>query len=116
MAREDAIQVLTDELGQAAVLRAKGHPHDADLIEGVVRRIRESTAFEYFNFMPESDAMLRTGMNLRQIRREYARLEPRGHAKKVGAIRYYRECMLEPRSNQSASYEAGRRAAAGGAR
>jgi hypothetical protein len=50
------------------------------------------------------------------MRRLYAELEPRGHAKRVGSTRYYRECMLEPRANLSAAREAGRRAAAGGAR
>lgn len=115
MAREDAIEVLGDERGQAAVLRANGHDHDAKIIERVCDRIYEA-AFEYFNFMSEPEAMLRTGKSERQLRRLYAELEPRGHVKKIGAMRYYREVMLEPRANLSAAREAGRRAAAGGSR
>lgn len=115
MPKEDPIEVLADERGQAAVLRAKGHEHDAKLIEDLCDRIH-AAAFEYFNFMPEAEAMLRTGKTERQIRRLFIELEARGHAKKVDGRRYYRECMLEPRPNLSAAHEAGRRAAAGGAR
>ena len=115
MAREDAIEVLADERGQAAVLRANGHEHDAKIIERVCDRFKEA-AHEYLNFMSEPEAMLRTGKSERQLRRLYAELEPRGHAKKIGATRYYREVMLEPRANLSAAREAGRRAAAGGSR
>jgi hypothetical protein len=115
MAREDAIEVLGDERGQAAVLRANGHDHDAKIIERICDRFAEA-AHEYLNFMSEPEAMLRTGKSERQLRRLYAELEPRGHAKRIGSTRYYREVMLEPRANLSAAREAGRRAAAGGAR
>jgi hypothetical protein len=115
MAKEDPIEVLADERGQAAVLRAKGHEHDARLIEQLCDRF-QAAAFPYLNFMSEPEAMLRTGKNERQMRKQYLELEPRGHAKKINGKRYYRECMLEPRPNLSAAHEAGRRAAAGGAR
>jgi hypothetical protein len=113
--KEDAVQVLADERGQAAVLRHNGHEHDAKLIERICDRLAAAID-EYVNFMSEPEAMLRTGKSERQLRRLYAELEPRGHAKKIGAMRYYREVMLEPRANLSAAREAGRRAAAGGAR
>jgi len=115
MAREDAIEVLGDERGQAAVLRANGHDHDAKIIERICDRFAEA-AHEYLNFLSEPEAMLRTGKSERQMRRLYAELEARGHAKRIGSTRYYREGMLEPRANLSAAREAGRRAAAGGAR
>ena len=115
MATEDAIEVLGDERGQAAVLRANGHDHDAKIIERICDRFAEA-AHEYLNFLSEGEAMLRTGKNERRLRHLYAELEPRGHAKRIGSTRYYRECMLEPRPNLSAAREAGRRAAAGGTR
>lgn len=115
MATEDLREVLADEVGQAAVLEHNGHEHDGRLIRRIVTRVSEA-AHEYLNFLNEPEAMLRTGKSERQMRRLYAELEPRGHAKKLGAMRYYRECMLEPRANLSAAREAGRRAAAGGDR
>lgn len=115
MAKEDVIEVLGDERGQAAVLEHNGHEHDARLIRRICDRFAEA-AHEYLNFMSEPEAMLRTGKNERQLRRLYTELESRGHAKKIGAMRYYREVMLEPRANLSAAREAGRRAAAGGSR
>lgn len=115
MAREDVIDALADERGQAAVLEHNGHEHDARLIRRICDRFAEA-AHEYIHFMSEAEAMLRTGDSERQLRRQYARLEPLGHAKKINGMRYYRECMLEPRANLSAAREAGRRAAAGGAR
>lgn len=115
MSREDPIEVLADERGQAAVLRSKGHGHDADLIEAICDRFA-AAAHPYLNFMSEPNAMLRTGNSDRQMRRLFAELEPRGDAKKIDGKRYYRECMLEPRPNLSAAREAGRRAAAGGDR
>lgn len=115
MAKEDVIEVLGDERGQAAVLEHNGHDHDARLIRRICDRFAEA-AHEYLNFMSEADGMLRTGKSERQMRRLYAELEPRGHAKRISGTRYYRECMLEPRANLSAAREAGRRAAAGGAR
>jgi hypothetical protein len=115
MEREDLRDVLADEVGQAAVLEHNGHDHDGRLIRRICDRV-SAAAHEYLNFMSEPEAMLRTGKSERQLRRLYAELEPRRHAKKIGAMRYYRECMLEPRANLSAAREAGRRAAAGGAR
>lgn len=112
---EDLIEVLADERGQAAVLEHNGYKHDAQLIRRVCDRIANA-AHEYVNFMSEASAMLRTAKSERQLRRIFAELEPRGHAKKVNGKRFYRECMLEPRANLSAAREAGRRAAAGGAR
>jgi hypothetical protein len=50
MAKEDPIEVLADERGQAAVLRAKGHEHDARLIEQLCDRF-QAAAFPYLNFM-----------------------------------------------------------------
>lgn len=113
--REDPIEVLADERGAAAVLRAKGYVHDAELIEKLCDRF-QAAAQRYLHFMSEPNAMLRTGNSERQMRRLFAELEPRGDAKKIDGKRYYRECMLPPRPNLSAAREAGRRAAAGGDR
>jgi AraC-like DNA-binding protein len=115
MAREDAIEVLGDERGMAAVLEHNGHDHDAKLIRRICDRFAEA-AHEYLNFMSEPEAQLRTGKSERQLRRLFVELEARGHAKRINGKRYFREVMLEPRANLSAAREAGRRAAAGGSR
>jgi hypothetical protein len=108
--KETLEEVLEDERRQAKVLADNGHENDANLIRRVCDRA-ESAAAEYVNFMSEPEAILRTGKSERQLRRLYAELEPRGHAKKIGAMRYYRECILEPRKDLSAARKAGRRAA-----
>lgn len=104
-------QVLADERGQAAVLRHNGHAHDADLIERVCDRV-SAAAEEYLRFLSEADARLRTNKSVDWLRSRFPEWMEQGHAKKIGAVRYYRMVVLPPRANLSAAREEGRRAGA----
>lgn len=107
---ESLAEVLEDERRQAAVLEHNGHMNDAKLIRRVCDRV-ESVAGGYLNFVSEPNAVIRTGKSVRQLRRLYAKLEPRGHGKKIGGVRFYLEMMLETIDPElSAAREAGVRA------
>ncbi len=93
--KESLEQVLEDERRQAQILEDNGHENDARLIRRVCDRV-ERVAGGYLNFVSEASAILRTGKSVRQLRRLYAKLEPRGQAKKIAGVRFYLEIMLEP--------------------
>ena len=112
--KETLEEVLEDERRQARVLADNGHENDAKLIERVCKRVA-AAADEYLNFMNETNASLRTGHSVVWLRARFPEMAARGQAKKVGAVRFYREMALEPRKDLGAARAAGRRAAEGSA-
>jgi hypothetical protein len=94
-------QVLADERGQAAVLRAKGHPHDAALLEALCDRVADA-AEDYIRFISESDARLRSGWSVDRLKGRFPQWEREGHAEKRGRERYYRQLVIPQRVNPSA--------------
>jgi hypothetical protein len=107
---ETLASVLEDERRQAQILEDNGHENDAKLIRRVCDRV-ELVAAGYLNFVNEGLAMLRTGKTVRQLRRLYAKLEPRGQAKKIAGVRFYLEVMLDPVDRDVlAAREAGQKA------
>ena len=101
-------QVLADERGQAAVLRANGHAHDAKLIERVCDRVADSLR-EYLTWLSEPDARLRSGRTVEWLRGRFAEWAGEGMAELRNGRRYYRAVIVPQRAHASAAYEAGYR-------
>lgn len=107
---ESLEDVIADERGQAAVLRHNGHSRDAEQIERVCNRV-SAAAEEYMRFISEAQATSRTNKSVDWLRSRFPEWLAQGHAKKIGAGRYYRMVVLPVRANVSAAREEGRRAA-----
>lgn len=102
-------QVLADERGAAQVLRAKGDPRGADLIDGVVDRVR-AAAEDFVTWLSEGDARLRSGRSMSWLRGRFAEWAESGHARMSAKNqREYRQVVVPRRANVSAAREAGRR-------
>lgn len=102
--------VIADERGQAAVLRMKGHAHDAELVERLCDRIA-AAAVDHVTWISEADATMRSGNTSSYLRARYPELEAAGLAKLIGRKRYYRKCAIPQRRHEENAREAGRRAA-----
>lgn len=104
---EDLAQVLADARGEAAVLRRRGHSHEADAIEDLCDRVARA-AEDFLKFVPESDALLR-GCTRAYLRRNFPGWEADGNARKVNGRREYRSVMLPRAVPASVAREAGLR-------
>lgn len=100
-------QVLADERGDAAVLRARGHAHDAELIESVCNKVA-AAARDYLTMLPEADARLWSGKSTEWLRARFPEWAALGHAELRGRVRYYRAIVLPRRARVVAAREAGR--------
>jgi hypothetical protein len=94
--RETLKEVLEDELRQAEVLKHNDHDHDAKLIKRICKRVSDATE-DYLTFLNEPEAVLRTGRTVEFLRARFGGWERRGHAKRVGRVRSYREIILDSR-------------------
>jgi hypothetical protein len=101
-------QVLADERGQAAVLRANGHGLEARIIERVCDSVSESLR-EYLTWLSEPDARLRSGRTVEWLRGRFAEWASEGMAEVRGGRRYYRAVIIPLRAHTSAAVEAGAR-------
>jgi len=102
-------QVLADWRGDAQVLRARGHEHDAEVIEEFADQVREA-AHEYLTWLNESEARLRSGRSTAWLRARFANWERQGHAKREGRERRYRMVVIPRRANIDVAYREGKRA------
>ncbi len=105
--------VLADERGAAAVLRARGHPRDADLIEGVCERVARA-AEPYLTWLSETDAKLRSGKSSDWLRSRFALWSSQGLARwspMNKRARQYRELIVPVRPHLDAVRARARRAA-----
>jgi hypothetical protein len=104
-------QVLADRRGAAAVLRANGHPHDADLIEAVCDEVA-GAAHEYVTRLSEAEAMLRSGRSRVWLRSRFPEWEAQGNAwRGARGERIYRMLVVPRHANVEAAFQAGRRSA-----
>lgn len=101
-------QVLADERGQAAVLRANGHASEARIIERVCDSVSESLR-EYLTWLSEPDARLRSGRTVEWLRGRFAEWASEGMAEVRSGRRYYRAVIVPLRAHASAAFEAGAR-------
>lgn len=104
-------QVLADRRGAAQVLRANGHPHDAELIERICDEVA-GAAHEYVTRLSEAEAMLRSGRARPWLRARFPEWEAQGNAwRGPRGERTYRMLVVPRRANIERAYEAGRRSA-----
>ena len=96
---EDLEQVLADELKDAAVLRRRGHEHDASLIERIVDRVRAASE-EYVTWLSESEAMMRSGRSSGWLRARFVEWQSRKLARyNPRRKREYREVVVPQRAH-----------------
>lgn len=99
-------QVLSDLRGEAAVLRKHGDARVADVMDGVVERVK-AAAEDYITWLEEDDAMLRSAHQRRWFRAQFATWAAEGNAKKEAGRYHYRQIIVPQRANASAAYQAG---------
>ena len=109
--KERLEQVIADEREAAAILRGKGHPHDATLLEGLLDRV-SAAAEDYITWLSEDDARLRSGHTVYWLRARFGGWESQGHARWNGRKREYMMLIIPQRTHPSAAREQGRRRAA----
>lgn len=104
-------QALANWLGEAAVLRRRGHEHDAMLIEALIRDVKDAGE-EYLVWLSEGEAMLRSNHAEPWLRRRFNGWVAQGFARQMGPHRQYLQAIIPPAGNVDAARAAGRRAAA----
>ena len=104
-------QVIANERGNAAVLRAKGHGHDADLIEGVLDVVARVT-LDYRTFVSEADAALRSGKTAESFRKRFTGWLELGLAELRGRRRMYSLAVVPRRADLEEARVAAEQAAA----
>ena len=104
---ETLVQVIADELEDAAVLRRKGHAKDADLIERIMARVSAASE-DYITMISETAAHMRSGKSVVWLRGHFAQWLADGHAELRGRTRYYRQVVIPQRSHPSVAAEQGR--------
>lgn len=106
---DDLAQVLADERGQAATLRAKGFAREADIADGILDRVK-AAAEDYLTWLGEGDAELWSGLRPRTLRRRFRELlDARNARYNDRGQREYRAAALPRRANLAAVREAARR-------
>lgn len=103
-------QVLADAREDAQALRRHGHKHDAELIEALADKV-QAAAYEYLNWLTESEARLRSGHSVEFLRARFPTWLKLGLARWDGRKRQYRAVVVPQRANREAAREAGRRSA-----
>lgn len=106
--------VLADWLGQAAVLRARGHGREADHIEQLVGDVKASAA-HYLDWLTEDEAMLRSGRGRPYLRERFPLWASEDMARIDGRRRLYRRCIVPRRANLDAARDLAREVAHGAA-
>lgn len=105
---KDLEQVIADWRGDAAVLKSRGHTHDAKLLEDCADQAARS-AEDYIRFLDEGSAQLRSGRSIEWLRTQFPKWESDGHARRVNGRRQYRKLIIPQRVNISAAREEGKR-------
>ena len=103
-------EVLANAREDAQALRRHGHKHDAELIEALADKV-QAAAYDFLNWLTESEARLRSGHSVEFLRARFAALEAQGLARLVDKKRQYRAVAIPQRANREAAREAGRRSA-----
>lgn len=108
----DLVQILADARGDAAVLRKHGQEQMASTIETLCDQIDTATE-DYRRFIPEADAITRSGHHAAWWRARFPALEREGHAKKERGVRLYRLMIVPTRARLAEARARGRAAARG---
>ena len=107
-------QVLADEREDVAVLRRKGDPRTAEILERVLDRVARA-AEPFTTWLSEKDAMLRSGKAVPWLRDRFPMWERQGLARRDPVHprkRQYLECIVPVRLNLDAVRADAARAAA----
>lgn len=109
---DDLAQVLADTRGEAAVLRANRAAFSVDRVEQLCERMAEA-AGDYLRWLSESDAMIKSGLSRRTLRRRFRDFLECGLARyDAEGEREYRSCAIPPRASIGEQRERGRKAVA----
>jgi hypothetical protein len=102
-------QVLADARSEARALgrHAPSKPI-ADAVLDLCDKVA-AAAEDWLRFLPEPEAMLRTGYGRSWLRARYATWASDGHARREGQTRYYRAAILPRRTPDSIIREQARR-------
>lgn len=108
----DLAQVIADARGEAAVLRANRASFSVERVEQICERVAEA-AGDYMRWLSESDAMIKSGLSGRTLRRRFPELLECGLARyDAEGEREYRACAIPPRASIGEQRDRGRRAVA----
>lgn len=98
----DLATVLADAREEAAVLRRTGNGGQADYVDALLDRVQDA-AEDYVTWISEGDAMLKSGLAERTLRRRFRELVDCGLARWNGRGREYRACAVPSRPNLAAA-------------
>jgi hypothetical protein len=101
-------QVLADWSERAQVLRACGHPAQADTLTAFGDEVRAAQE-DWLTWLWEDDAVLKSGRGRDWFRSRFAEWAARDLARKEGRRRRYRSVIVPQRVNLEAAREQGRR-------
>lgn len=95
----DLEQIIADAREEAAVLRRSGNAGQADYVEALLDRV-ERGAEDYLRWLTEADAIIKSGLAERTLRRRFRELLDCGLARySAKREREYRACAVPPRPN-----------------
>lgn len=107
-AERTAEQVLADWRGQAAVLRKRGHVHDAELLEQCAEEISNTEPVRSaLEWLSEGDARLKSGYGVEYFRSRFTAWRSAGLAELRGRRRFYRGIIVPQREHPSVARAAG---------
>jgi hypothetical protein len=93
----DLAQILADAREEAQVLRRAGNAGQAEYLDGLLSRIRDA-AEDYLTWLSEADAMLKSGLSERTLRRRFRDLMDSGLARHgAKRCREYLACAVPNR-------------------
>lgn len=101
-------QLLADWQGDAQVLRARGHTHDAEVLERCASEMQAALG-PYLTWLSEPEARLKSGRGIAYFRSQFAQWTTLGLAELRGRQRYYRAAIVPQRAHASAARLAGLR-------
>ena len=101
--------VLADWRGSAAVLRSRGHAHDAQILDQCADEMQAALG-AYIVWISEPDAMLKSGRGVDYFRSRFPDWNAAGMAElRNGRRRWYRSLVVPQRTHASVARLAGLR-------
>lgn len=104
----DLAQVIADAREEAAVLRRSGNVGQAEYVELLLDRVSRA-AEDYLTWLNEGQAIIKSGLAERTLRRRFRELQDCGLARyNAKREREYRACAVPPRPNTVGASARGR--------
>lgn len=100
-------QVIADAREELEIVKRAGHKEQAEYIDQLLNRI-VAAAEDYLKWISEPDAILKSGLAERTLRRRFRELLECGLARYNGREREYRAIAVPPRPQILAARERGR--------